>query len=127
MTRPIHHLALGAHDVERVAGFYARLGLAEVARQLDSQGALRSIWLDARGTLLMIEKTRAPRSWVENIGAGPFLIALSVTQEERGQLERDLEALGAPIEARTDHTSYVRDPEGNRVAISHYPLPPPAA
>ena len=125
MTRRIHHLALGAHDVERVAAFYVKLGLAEVARHTHSDGALRSVWLDAGGTLLMIEKTRAPRSWVENVGAGPFLIALSVTPEERISLERDLEALGASIESRTDHTSYARDPEGNRVAISHYPVARP--
>jgi glyoxylase I family protein len=122
MTRRIHHLALGAHDVERVAAFYSKLGLAEIARHRNPDGALRSIWLDAGGTVLMIEKTRAPRSWVKDVGAGPFLIGLSVTAEERLSLEHLLEALGAAIESRGDYTSYARDPEGNRIAISHYPV-----
>ena len=29
---------------------------------------------------------------------------------------------GITIEARTGYTSYLRDPEGNRVALSNYPL-----
>jgi catechol 2,3-dioxygenase-like lactoylglutathione lyase family enzyme len=122
MARRIHHLALGAHDVARVAAFYAKLGLDEVARHTNSDGTLRAVWLDAGGSLLMIEKTRAPRSWVENIGAGPFLVALSVSAEERSEMERVLEGLGASIESRTDYTSYARDPEGNRIALSHYPV-----
>jgi hypothetical protein len=39
---------------------------------------------------------------------------------ERERAERVIEAAGAVIEARTEFTSYARDPEGNRVAISHY-------
>jgi hypothetical protein len=52
------------------------------------------------------------------------LLAFGVRPEERGWFERKLSELGAPIEARTVFTSYARDPEQNRVAISHYPAPP---
>jgi glyoxylase I family protein len=118
----LHHLALGARDVERVATFYRDvLGLNEIARHHRGDGTLRSIWLDLGGAILMIEATaEAPRR-VEGVGAGPFLLALRAPASHRIELERALEAAGSAIESRTDFTSYARDPEGNRVAISSHP------
>lgn len=119
----LHHIALGARDVQRVASFYCDvLGLAEVARHLDGEGALRAVWLDLAGAVLMVERTREAPRRVDGVGAGPFLIALEVTPSQREELERRLEAAGHAIEARTEHSSYARDPEGNRIALSHYPL-----
>lgn len=120
--RSLHHVALGASDVELVAGFYRELlGLPERRRRVDAEGRLFSIWLDAGGTVLMIERTSEPIRRVEGVGAGPFLLAVTVAVEERAALERRLEAAGVPIESSTRFSSYFRDPEGNRVAVSHYP------
>jgi len=120
----LHHLALGTAQVEELARFYREVfGLQETARQLDAQGALRSIWLDLAGTLLMIERSGGPRRRVEGVGSGLFLMAFRVTPPERARLERELEARGQPIESRTAFTSYARDPDGNRIAISHHPEP----
>jgi glyoxylase I family protein len=118
----LHHLALGARDVARVAAFYRDvLGLAETARHHHADGSLRSIWLELDGATLMVEATsEAPRR-VEGVGAGPFLLAIRVEASDRRELERMLEAAGAVIESRTEYTSYARDPEGNRVAISAHP------
>jgi hypothetical protein len=70
----------------------------------------------------MIERTlEAPRP-PAGVGAGPFLLALACTMEQGEAWERVLAAAGVPIEARTAHTRYFRDPEGNRVAVSSYPL-----
>lgn len=123
VRRRLHHLALGARDVERVAAFYRDvLGLEERARHDDAEGRLRSIWLTLGGdALLMVERTDEGPRRVEGIGSGPFLLALTCTPAERQPLEEALERAGAPIESRTKYTSYTRDPEGNRVAISHYP------
>lgn len=118
----LHHIALGARDVERVARFYRDVfALEERARHLDDEGGLRSIWLELGGAVLMVERTREPLRRVEGVGAGAFLLAFSVRPEQRVELERRLEAAGAPVESRTAFTSYARDPEGNRVAVSHYP------
>jgi catechol 2,3-dioxygenase-like lactoylglutathione lyase family enzyme len=118
----LHHLAVGSTDVERLARFYRELfGLEESARHSDAAGALRSIWLDLGGALLMIEHSAEPARRVEGIGAGPFLIALRVSREARPALERELEARGHAIEGRSAFSSYSRDPDGNRIAISHYP------
>ena len=122
MSCRLHHLALGARDVERVAAFYRDvLGLDEIARHHQNGGTLRSIWLDLGGATLMVEATaEAPRR-VDGVGAGPFLLALRVPASHRMELERALEAAGSAIESRTEYTSYARDPEGNRVAISSHP------
>ncbi len=124
----LHHLALGTRDVERLARFYREaFGLSEVRRQSAEDGELRSVWLDLGGSLLMIEASSgAARPVVEGVGAGLFLLALRVPGEERAALERRLEQLGQRIEARTQFTSYARDPDGNRIAVSHYPDPPAA-
>ena len=118
----IHHLALGACDVQRVAQFYTDVfGLLERARHHDPGGDLRSIWLEAQGTLLMVEATTQSPVRTEGIGAGFFLLAFEVSPVERGEVEQRLVQLGHIIEARSEYTSYCRDPEGNRIAISHYP------
>lgn len=120
--RRLHHLALGAADVDRVAAFYRDcLGLCETARHHGADGQLRSVWLDLGGPVLMIEQTTEPPRLAPAVGAGLFLLALSAEAGERALLERSLAAAGCPVESRTDHTTYFRDPEGNRVAISSYP------
>lgn len=124
MARALHHIALGARDVEAVARFYREvLGLPEVARHSGADGALRSIWLASGASVLMVERTEALERRVQGVGAGPFLIAFAVTPAERVEVERALEQGGVPIESRSAQSSYFRDPEGNRVAVSHYPLP----
>jgi len=114
-------LALGACDVDRVASFYRdALGFPEVQRHHTEDGELRSVWLDMGSSLLMVERTAEARRRVEGIGSGPFLIAIRIPASLRREWENRLEAHGASIESRTRYTSYARDPEDNRIAISHY-------
>lgn len=70
----------------------------------------------------MIEASDAEPRPVEGIGMGLFLIAMNVAVREREQVEARLVALGGVLETRGRFTSYARDPEGNRLAISHYPV-----
>ena len=119
----LHHLALGAVDVAAVVAFYRDvLALPEIARHRYADGTLRSVWLDLGGAVLMVEHAAEPRPRVEGVAAGLFLLALTVSPGKRLQLELQLERLGHTIEGRTENSSYFRDPEGNRVAVSHYPL-----
>jgi glyoxylase I family protein len=120
--RTLHHVALGSADVERLARFYRDVfGLSELDRHLYPDGALRSVWLDLGGAILMIEHTDKPARRVDGVDAGPFLLALRVDPSERQQLERRLGVNGQAIESRSPFTSYTRDVDGNRVAFSHYP------
>jgi len=119
----LHHLALGARDVEKVAAFYRDvLGLPEQARHHQPDGSLRSVWLDLGNATLMVEHSKAPPHQVAELGSGLFLLCVRVTADERTTLVAALERAGAHIEGSTQFTSYARDPEGNRVAISHHPL-----
>lgn len=117
----LHHVALGTHDVEGLAGFYARLLQAhELKRHTDARG-LRSIWLDLSGTLLMIERSETSLgARVEGVGLGAFLIAFRADANGRSAFEARAEELGAAIESRSALTSYLRDPDGNRIAVSAY-------
>jgi len=120
----LHHLACGTRDVERLAAFYRDvLGLPEVSRHAAQDGSVRSIWLDLGVGLLMIERTGRTAEPTAGVGAGFFLLALRVTPEERADAERRLAGAGFPIETRSEWTSYARDPDGNRIAVSHYPEP----
>lgn len=128
----LHHVALGAEDVRLVAEFYSQaFDLPTVKEHLYDDGALRSIWLKTGDTLLMIEHVADERAsepdgehprWVRHLGRGPFLLAFSVSPSEAFEVEERLISLGAVIESRTEHSAYARDPEGNRIAISHFPL-----
>lgn len=119
----LHHVALGTRGVERLANFYREvLDLREVTRHLHADGTLRSIWLDLGGAVLMIESTsEAPRA-VSGMGAGLFLLAFSIQPEQRADLEVRLLEAGCAVESRSEWTSYARDPDGNRIAVSAYPL-----
>ncbi len=127
----MHHIALGARDVRGLAEFYERaLGLRRVKEHRDDAGELRAIWLSLQqsgptSSVLMIEKTAAPlpaSSTPMQLSPGWFLLAFAVSQAERKQVEARLLAAGATWEGSSENSSYVRDPEGNRFAISCYPL-----
>jgi len=123
----LHHVAVGTRDVEALARFYARLLQTEERRRhVDEAGALRSVWLDLAGTWLMIERAEASasRARVEGVGLGAFLLAFRASSAERGAFEQRATALGAAIESRSAYSSYFRDPDGNRIAVSEYEVTP---
>jgi glyoxylase I family protein len=135
MPLTLHHVALGAVSVASIARFYGALfGLRELARHHHPDGTIRSIWLELEGpsqgapvdvgspAILMIEHTEEPERRTL-IGRGPFLLAFRIPRGERAAFEERLAAMGIEVESRTSYSSYFRDPEGNRVAISHHPEP----
>ena len=118
----VHHVAIKARDVARVAEFYRDvLGLAEEKRHQDDAGALRSIWLRAGTSLVMIERAQTPgadnaaRDFTSD-PPGIHLVALTIDAKDRAEFAARLDVVH-----RTDYTLYVLDPEGNRVGLSSYP------
>lgn len=118
MSAPVqlHHIAIRVHDLERCLAFYRDvLGLRELSRPRAG-----SVWLALGDAILMLEHTPAdPASETfETERPGLHLLALSIPSGERERWERKLRG---KIVHRTQHTLYVRDPEGNRVGLSHFP------
>lgn len=113
----IHHVALRVADLERALAFYAGLlGLPLLRRNSDG-GALRSLWLDAGGCVLMLERALAGSG--DDRGSG-HLLAFAVL--DLAEWEARLGAAGVPLDGRTEHTLYLRDPDGHRIGLSNHPL-----
>ncbi|APR88101.1 Lactoylglutathione lyase [Minicystis rosea] len=122
----LHHLAVVVRDLGRAEGFYRGvLGLPVIRRWDDAAGAPRSIWLAlGAGAFLAVEKATAdaldrPRG--DPPAAGWHCVALGIAAAERETWRARLASSGITVERESAFTLYVRDPEGNLVALSHYP------
>lgn len=124
-VKGFHHLAIQVRDVEGVAAFYRDvLGLTEQQRHLREDGSLRAIWLSL-GTdgFLALEECTGPLADDDFRRPTPgfHLLALRIDAGARADVERLLADRGVTVVHRTRWTLYVRDPEGNRVGLSHHP------
>jgi hypothetical protein len=84
------------------------------------------VWLDAGdGGFIALERVEGGPTAAEDEarGARPglHLVALGIERTARPHWERRLAEAGVAVEKRTAFTLYVRDPEGNRVGLSHWP------
>lgn len=127
-TSGLHHVAVQARELERSLAFYTDvLGLAETHRWHTNDGGLRSIWLDlGSGAFLALERAdanaEAPSSQPFRDGhAGWHLVALKIASGDRASWVRRFEEAGVEIVHSTRWTLYVRDPDGNRIGLSHHP------
>jgi catechol 2,3-dioxygenase-like lactoylglutathione lyase family enzyme len=123
-----HHLAIQVHDLERVAAFYRDvLGMQEQVRHRRDDGSLRSIWLALPDSgFLALEATEAePASTAFRDGRpGHHLLALRIGRSDRVSWLQHLKARHVEVVHQTRWTFYVRDPEGNRIGLSHHPQDP---
>lgn len=111
----VHHLAFRTGDLGRLERFYVdALGLAVIRRQ---DG--RSTWLDAGGTIVMLELR--DEGEVEHPAGSKELVAFTIEPDMRALCTERLGRAGVAIEATTDFTLYVRDPDGRRIGLSSYP------
>jgi catechol 2,3-dioxygenase-like lactoylglutathione lyase family enzyme len=114
----IHHVALRVADPLRSLAFYGGLlGLREL-RRFEEGGAIRSVWLHAGETVVMLE--RRLRGPGPEDGSG-HLLAFAVG--DLRDWEERLARAGVMVEERTAHTLYVCDPDGHRVGLSTFPHP----
>jgi catechol 2,3-dioxygenase-like lactoylglutathione lyase family enzyme len=128
MSRPtaVHHIAIQVRDLARVERFFVQtLGLAVLRRwpAQDGQGE-RSLWLDlGAGAFLALEKSSSEGGPHATDDPGLHLLALRIERAERQAWIDRLAKAGVPIYDRTDFTIYCKDPEGNRIGLSHWPDP----
>jgi len=128
---PVHHLAIQVRDLPACERFYRdALGLPLLRRWPREEGGDRAVWLDlGGGAFLALERVDGdaqvpPNPPWRDGRPGYHLLALAIGAGERAAWEARLEAAGAPVVHRTRWTSYVLDPEGNRVGLSHHPEDP---
>jgi catechol 2,3-dioxygenase-like lactoylglutathione lyase family enzyme len=99
---------LRSRDLAQLEHFYATVLGLRVIRRDEARG---SVWLDAGGTMLMLERAGPDEPSVPT--GTKDLVAFAVEDKETW---RGLVA----VEAETEHTLYFRDPDGRRVAVSSY-------
>jgi glyoxylase I family protein len=110
----IHHLALKVQDVETCAKFYQDILKLKLIKEQAKEEQLYSKWFDCDGSILMIERE-------EGLAANNgFVITLEIELKDRPSWIEWLHQSGVEIKHQTEHTLYFQDPEGNRLALSHY-------
>ncbi len=114
----IHHVALRVSDPAASALFYREtVGLTEMRRFAAPGGGVRSVWLRAGASVLMLERDiRVPRA-----GAGTgHVLAFRVGDLKKA--EADLGVRGITVVDRTEFTLFFLDPDGHRVGLSVFDL-----
>jgi glyoxylase I family protein len=114
----IHHLALRTRDLDRLERFYVDV----VGLPVSSRHAARGVWLDADGTFVMIELATADEPAI--VRGTMELVAFGIAATDLAACLARLASAGVTVEGRTEYTHYFRDPDGRRVALSHYPHTP---
>ena len=112
----LHHIAIRAADVEAMVNFYVSMLGLEIARDRRP----RSVWLGlADGAVLMIEAREAGEPAVAT--GSRELVAFRASPSFKDTVRE--RAIGAGcFDGETEHTVYLRDPEGRRLGVSTYPL-----
>jgi glyoxylase I family protein len=127
-VRGHHHLAIQVKNLAGAEAFYREvLGLSLVRRWPfeDGRAGDRSVWLSVGSgeEFIALEACDAdpPDTPFRDPHGGLHLLALRIPAGDRSAWERHLAGLGIEIVHRTRWSLYVRDPEGNRIGLSHYP------
>jgi glyoxylase I family protein len=119
---PLHHLAVVVADLAKAERFYVEvLGLPVLRRWDDASGSPRSVWVElVGGGFLAIERAGASEARRTDEAPGFHCVAFGITAGERERWRTRMAEAGHPVERETPSTLYVRDPDGNLVALSHW-------
>ena len=122
----VHHIAIKVRDLARAEHFFVQtLGLAVLRRWPAPDGSgERSLWLDlGAGVFLALERSPNQRKPLAMDDPGLHLLALRIERAERQAWIDRLNKAGVPVYDQTAFTIYCKDPEGNRIGLSHWPDP----
>jgi protein-L-isoaspartate(D-aspartate) O-methyltransferase len=121
-----HHLAVQVTDLAAAERFYhGVLGLSVIKRWPfeDGRPGERSLWLGLGDAFIALEhcSVPAPVSDFRDPHARLHLFALRISVRDRAAWEEKLQEEGVEVVHRSRWTLYVRDPDGNRIGLSHHP------
>jgi len=119
-------MAIKVRDLARAERFFAQTLRLPVLRRWPAEDGVgeRSLWLDlGAGAFLALEQSSHGREPLAEEEAGLHLLALRIDRAERQAWIDRLTDAGVPLYRQTAFTIYCQDPEGNRIALSHWPDP----
>lgn len=122
----VHHIAVQCRDLSTMARFYERAIRLRVDRRWPTADgkADRAVWLRMGGSVLALEACDGepnPPSW-QSSQVGFHLLSFEIHWENRPVWLAHLQHFGVDVVHSTPWTVYVRDPEGNRIGLSHFPF-----
>jgi glyoxylase I family protein len=123
-VKGLHHVALRCVELEKCVDFYRGVLGLEVLRRWPGEGGVeRSVWLSTGPGFLALERASEPAASgaFEDTPAGWQVVALRIPRADRAQWEERLGRSGVTLARRTPFSIFFQDPEGNRVALSHWP------
>jgi len=112
----LHHLAFRSGDVPRLVAFYTNIFGLATQKPFDG----RSAWLAVGDGVLMLEVAPPEEPKIPHGSLECTVFATDVAGREAFRAACMQNAV--PLDGETAFTSYVRDPDGRRVGVSHYPL-----
>ena len=124
MERPVglNHVALRCRDLAGCERFYRSvLGLEVLRRWPAEGGGDRSVWLELDAGRGFLALERAESSELEEDLCGWHVVALSIARGARPGWEARLAAHGVEVVKKTSWSLFFQDPEGNRLALTHWP------
>ena len=115
-----HHLAISVCNLETMTRFYNQvLGLPLLKKHFLENGTPRSAWLSCGSMIVMLELNDRVPSNKNNTRS--HLLALTMEIKERDWWKTKLIGEGIVISKESPYSIYFNDPEGNPLALSHYP------
>jgi len=123
-VKGLHHVAVRCADLEKNLDFYRRvLGLEVLRRWPGDGGSERSVWLSTGQGFLALERASGPpqASGSGDAPAGWQVVAFGIARADRKEWEERLAAAGVAVARRSPFSIFFQDPEGNRLALSHWP------
>ncbi len=112
----IHHIAFRVGDLEQSTAFYREMLALRVRRDASPRAVWLAIDADA---VLMLEKRPAGEATTPPDSMD--LVAFRVEAAEKARIRALCIDRGC-FDGETEHTVYLRDPDGRRIGVSTYSL-----
>jgi glyoxylase I family protein len=113
----VHHIAFRTDDVEGLVAFYRDMfGLAECR-----DARPRAVWLALGPAAVLMVERREPAEPALPAASMELVALRAGDARERDAIRRRAEEAGC-FDGATEHTVYLRDPDGRRVGVSTFAL-----